>query len=157
VILFDGFVAGTKSVYDRVLDFLGLQNEGRTDFRPINVNRNYRMHFIAYADVFLRRLPPSLQWSKAVVKGFLGVKSLRLHRLLHDLNQTANVVRGPRPSLPEHVRSALHRYFADDVAKLSCLLERDLSVWLGPIDDAATDPAPSGRQPTAVSARNIAL
>jgi hypothetical protein len=41
-----------------------------------------------------------------------------------------NTVRRERPKLQDGMRETLRDYFADDVRRLSALLERDLSHWL---------------------------
>jgi len=43
IILFEDFVKSTKNIYDQVLEFLAVPNDGRTEFIRINENKSHKM------------------------------------------------------------------------------------------------------------------
>jgi hypothetical protein len=131
VIVFDDFAVSPAEAYLSTLRFLGV----RDDFAPaafdvLNPNRRLRSERLRH---FLAR-PPGM--ARFVARRMVPPQ---LRRAGHARLKALNVVREPRPPLPEHVRDALRRQFADEVDRLSAFLQRDLRHWTAP---ASLDPQP---------------
>jgi hypothetical protein len=123
VILFDDFIKDTKTVYDDVLQFLGVPSNGRTDFPPVNVGKTYRWEWLTK---FIYKPGPRMIRFKTRVREMLGVDRLWLWEALKRLNAKKEQ---RQPMTPEF-RAKLVEEFRPDIGKLSSLIGRDLSHWL---------------------------
>jgi len=128
VVLFDDFISDTLGSYRQVLNFLKVDYDGQTKFPPVEVSKFYRYRWL---HLLLKR-PPT-----RVVKYTLnieqrarrkGKKKSRIKRIRKWLIRKNTVVR-KRPPLELSMRRQLRETFADDIAKLGHLLDRDLSHW----------------------------
>lgn len=133
--VFDDYVADPAVQYRRLLDFLGLDDDGRTDFTRHRESRGVK-------SLMLQRLlqrPPGARVSLLkgegeklrvdAKKGNLGGAAkavLNLRKRLLDWNKAA----APNIALPPLLRDEMRAMYRDDVAKLSKLLGRDLGYWL---------------------------
>lgn len=119
VIVFDDFVVDTGRVYGEVLDFLGLEHDGRTDFDKVNIAKAYKhkrlARFLMRPPVFLRGI---IAWAK---NKFPGAGRRMLSALSEPVENTP---------LPEDFRRELSDFFRKDVELLSNILGRDLRYWL---------------------------
>jgi hypothetical protein len=131
LILFDDFVSATRRVYEDTLRFLDLDPDDRTEFRRVNPNKTVRSDRLGR---FIRRPPAALDRARVAIKRFLGVRSTGLGRMMLRANRKT-VARAP---LDPAVRDELRDWFRDDVARLSSILDRDLSGWI------ESRPAPRG-------------
>jgi Sulfotransferase domain len=114
-ILLDDLRQNPRREYLRVLQFLEVIDDGRSDFAVKNAAK-------------VRRWPFLVQLSRGVaaVRGRLGVRrGLGLWRRLDGMNR---LDQRRQPLSPEFERT-LKRYFAADVARLGRLLNRDLECW----------------------------
>jgi len=128
LILFDDFKRSPKAIYDEVLAFLEVPNDGRTEFPKINENKTYRAPRMA-------RLVIALEAVQRRIKRVLGLKPGRKRRFLKYLNalhflRRLNTKNTARPPLPDELRERLVREFRPDIERLSRLLGRDLHHWL---------------------------
>jgi hypothetical protein len=115
-VIMEDVKADSRSQYLRVIEFLGLDDDGRSDFPVFNRARARR-------SVLLRRMVMTV----GDVKRSLGIRSG--FGLLNKIDRT-NVRYRRRPPLPGDIRQQLQQYFRDDVAKLGQLLGRDLiELW----------------------------
>lgn len=115
VVVLDDMKEDPKREYSRVLKFLNLPGDGRSQFPVHNVARS-----IPY---WIARMQRVVLW----IKG-----SLHIHKefgMLRKLNRQLFPQGGKSSPNPELV-SALREYFRDDVMKLGKILKRDLSHWL---------------------------
>jgi hypothetical protein len=127
VIIHDDLLAEPDAVYRDTLHFLGVDASFAPDFVTVNANkviRNRRLQRLYFATdtpghAFLRNVIP---------------KSLR-QRLL-----AANIEKAKREKMPPHVRQRLERLFRPEIARLSELLERDLSRWAPQIGHRSESP-----------------
>jgi hypothetical protein len=122
VIVFDDWASDPRAVYQRVLAFLGVDDDGLTDFSSKRESAGFRSTFLQ--SIVMN--PP--RWLLRVVelsdtKRLEKLKALR-KRIKH-FNKTAK----PRPRLSEEMRAVVRAHFADDVELLSSLLGRDLRHW----------------------------
>ncbi|MEQ8834210.1 MAG: sulfotransferase [Miltoncostaeaceae bacterium] len=122
VILFDDFRADTAGTYRRTLEFLGVPDDGRTDFPRINPNTVHRAPAVAR----LTQRPPRIALAAA-----RALKRLTRRERLGVLQRvrTRNRVEAERTAVDPEFRASLARYFHDDVLRLSALLGRDLTDW----------------------------
>ena len=124
LIFFDDFVRDTGAAYRQVLEFLGVPDDGRTEF-PV-VNPNYELE-----RSLLLKLAKERQWLRYVsqrLKYLLGVESWRIVEWLQRKNQVIK----PRRPLRAEFRDRLIAHFEPDIVKLQELSGRDLSRWTGP-------------------------
>jgi hypothetical protein len=122
IIWFEDFVSSTKQVYDRVLDFLEVPNDGRTDFIRINENKKHKFGLLGN----FAAKPPTLLTSVAMkAKKAVGIERLNIIDTIRSFNTTV-VAREP---LSASLRSELTAEFRPDLEKLSQLLNKDLSQW----------------------------
>jgi len=129
VVVFDDFVADQLAAYRRVLEFLGVDYDGRTVFKRRYESRMYRYRW-------LQRL-----FFLPVVRG--GARIDTAHRVKRKYKKTGakkaswitrltawnTVSAAPAPLTPE-MRATVADYLRADNALLSRLLGRDLSHWL---------------------------
>jgi len=126
VIVFDDFVNETRKVYAEVLGFLGLDDDGRTDFPRVNESKGYRSRWVA--NFFRSRMKFEADRAAKKVKHFLGVKSLGISSRI----RAANSLVTSRSPLSIEFRNELADEFREDVWLLSEILKRDLSHWVAP-------------------------
>jgi len=122
VIIFDDFIADTKSVYEDVLEFLELPSDGRTEFAAVNIRRTYRF--------------PRLAWMLFKLTAMFSQMRRRMG-ILWNTNVLPVIDRfltktKPPDALDPAFRAHLAEIFREDLELLSELLDRDLSGWLEP-------------------------
>ncbi len=120
IVVFDDFVRDTKTCYENVLDFLQVPSDGRTEFPPENVRQSITSPRVAKAVWKLRDKGSAIKRKLGIVKTFNVMGQLRP---LYEQTQS-------RPQLSAEFKGRLADEFKEDVARLSTLLERDLSHWL---------------------------
>jgi len=123
VIVFDDFVRNPEDVYRGILRFLDLPDDGRRMFGRINEKRKHRFPLISN---LIRKPPGPL---RPVMNFIRNASSGRGPRLLGVL-KSAMTRTGEPPQISAAMRKELIGCFADDVARLSDLLSRDLSHWI---------------------------
>jgi len=105
-ILFDDLVNDTAAVYRKTLEFLGVDPEFQAELDHRKAGQRARMLGIRQ----LRRTPPEV------------IQRMQFdHIKLHD--------GAPRNPLSAELAGRLRGLFAEDVARLGALLDRDLSAW----------------------------
>ena len=115
VVLMDDLRENPAGEYANLLDFLGLDHDGRVSFPVANPSK--RRYFPALARF-------SLKISRIKMK--LGIKAgTGLAALLNRLNRAER----ERNELSMETRSMLIDFYEDDVNRLSRLIKRDLSHW----------------------------
>jgi hypothetical protein len=121
-VLFDDWVADPGRSYRAVLDFLGLPDDKRTRFPPVNVQKRHR--FPMLGSLLLRPpLPARAVWRK--LRALTGPKiSLPVETLIR-LNSKAN------PTVPVHhdIIQLMNTRFKPDIVGLETILERKLTHW----------------------------
>lgn len=123
IIWFEDFVQSTKQVYDRVLNFLEVDNDNRQDFVRINENKSHKLGALGN----FSEKPPALLSDVALkARDLLGLERLYILDTIRSIN-TKVISRQP---LTQELRAELTAEFASDIKKLSRLLNKDLSHWL---------------------------
>ncbi len=105
-IVFDDMVRDTAAVYRQVLEFLGIDPGFEAELDPRRANERVR----AMAIRQLARVPPEV----------------RRRMQFKDIRQHESASRAP---FPAELAARLQETFAEDVARLGSLLDRDLSAW----------------------------
>ena len=125
VLIFDDFAKDPRQCYLQTLQFLGLTDDGRTDFPKVNPAGKYRSQLIGkiYQDP-----PKLLSYPVGIFKTWYAKQGGRLRHLIHGLVQQ----KAPRESLSPEFREYLKSVFADDIAETSAMIGRDLSAWVSP-------------------------
>lgn len=137
VLVFDDLAQKPGAVYRAALAFLGVDDDGRTEFPAANVRRIQSTSFRRAVGVV-----PESFWNAVVqFRRLFGLKEFGIRRRLGEA--TAKRVY-PEP-LREEFRAELSRVFRDDVERLSDLLNRDLRHWLEP--ESVAQPGSVRRQP----------
>lgn len=122
--------ADTPGVYRRALDFLGLPDDGRTEFERVNeaaLPRSKLLHALIQRDWAIKRM------IGAPIKRLLGVERFDVQRRLRSMN----LAKPERTVLPEALRAEMVERFRPQVAKISALLGRDVAAEFGWRDFAA--------------------
>ena len=162
VAVYDDFAADPGGVYRRLLDFLGLPDDGRRDFVPHRARQGYK---IGWLQRLLKRPPKATRAILAGEKYRQRVKPLDGEKA-RDSALTKAILAGRKrllrwnkaPAPPVHLSADLRREIretlADDVALLSRLSERDLSHWLGGVQ---ADVGSERVRPSQTASRDHAL
>ncbi|MGD8643727.1 MAG: sulfotransferase [Chromatiales bacterium] len=122
VIVFDDWASDPRAVYQRVLAFLGVDDDGLTDFSSKRESAGFRSTFLQ--SIVMN--PP--RWLLRVVE-LSDTKRLEKLKALRKRIKRFNKKAKPRPRLSEEMRAVVRAHFADDVELLSSLLGRDLRHW----------------------------
>ncbi|MGL5943951.1 MAG: sulfotransferase domain-containing protein [Waterburya sp.] len=123
IIWFEDFVRSTKQVYDRVLGFLEVNSDNRTEFIRINENKSHKLNILGN----FSEKPPSVLTNIALkARDSLGIERLNILDTIRFFNTKV----ASRKFLRDSFREELTAEFASDVKKLSQLLNKDLSHWL---------------------------
>lgn len=124
VMLQEDLKADAGAVYRRALAFFGLPDDGRQTFPIVNEANAPRSRAVK---LLTQRPWPWLHAPLAPIKRLLGVKSFGVMRRLADINQTPT----GGAKISAETRAMLSAHFAEDTARLSALLQRDLAAEAG--------------------------
>jgi hypothetical protein len=113
-------------VYRDLLEFIGLDDDGRTEFKPKSAHREFER---AWMQAYLMNPPSPIArllefWDRR------GWEVPGAYRSLRKLVKHRNTREVLRPPLAGPMREMLRTNFASDVQRLSHLLRRDLGHWL---------------------------
>lgn len=132
--IFDDFKADPGSEYRRVLEFLDLADDQRTDFDRHAESKDCR---IAWVHRLMKRPPKAAMWLfdredlEVLIDG-AGEPSPLVQKVLHVREKIINWNKVPAtpPRVGEDVMRQMRDMFGNDVALLSRLVGRDLTDWL---------------------------
>jgi hypothetical protein len=127
VVVFDDLASDAAGVYHKALAFLGVDDDGRTNFKrryPSRIYRSRWLQVMLHAASSKKHTLDTLHRRTKVT-----TQPSRKKSLLKRLASWNRVEARPEPLTPA-MRAMLREAFADDVAKLSGLLRRDLGAWL---------------------------
>lgn len=120
-IFFDDLRSNARKVYLHALTFLGVPDDGRSDFISYNSAKKWKNS--SYGTL-IRKMSKSVAQLKHV-KGLLPKRSFGII----DYLIKTNLVQAPRPPIDEAFRQNLASYYLEDMHLLERLTERDLSSW----------------------------
>lgn len=121
VLLLDDMKKNPRREYLRVINFLGVPDDGRKEFPVHNPAREWRSRRMGKAIYSLARIVALFKHAE----GLLPKRSLGIIQRLQGINTRQR----PRPPLAPEVRAELETYFAKDIIYLERLLGRDLADW----------------------------
>jgi hypothetical protein len=122
IIMFDDFVSDTRSAYCGVLRFLGLPPIEVNHFPLVNARNEHRVPAVSK---FLMRPPFPLNYMKRSIKQILPREARRIGNRVRRLTQKPR----EKSQISPGTRTQMIAEFADDIALLGRLLNRDLSHW----------------------------
>ena len=121
---FDDWRRDPRSTYVELMRFLGLEDDGRTDFGRINEARTSRWKFLR---LLLRRPPPPVAALYRRVRRLTGFDAAPLGRVLMRLNSQ----RGYRVQISDSLRQEIEQLYAEDDERLQ------RGIWRGSPKTAA--------------------
>jgi hypothetical protein len=121
VIVHDDLRADPGAVYRATLAFLGLENDGRSDFPVYNARRRNRLPLA----IRILKTPPV-----RAIKRSLKDWAPRASHVVGSRFYRAISAPAEHLELRPELRAELVEFYKDDVALLGRLLKRDLSHWL---------------------------
>ncbi len=123
VVVFDDLVRDTRAVYTQVLAFLGVDDDGQTEFAKKRGTAGFRSPWLQQ---FVMNPPP---WTFRFIRFSDSRMLSRLKGLRKRIKRFNTRPQEDRQELSEAMRRELREYFAGDVQRLSELISRDLSHW----------------------------
>lgn len=132
--IFDDFKKDPGAEYRRILEFLELPNDERTDFDRHAESKDCR---IAWVHRLMKRPPKAAMWLfdredlQVMVEG-VGKPSPWLDKIMEIRGKIIdwNKVPATKPKIGTEVLGEMRDMFRQDVALLSDLVDRDLRHWL---------------------------
>jgi hypothetical protein len=122
VILFDDLVRDARSVYLDVLEFLGVEDDGKSVFPKVNASKKVRSLFLHTVS---QKPPECLVRLLVRIKSMLGMERLGITSRIRGWN----VVHESRQPLSTAMRKVVLDEYSDDIDRLALLINRDLSHW----------------------------
>lgn len=123
VLLFDDFVSDTRGAYEHVLQWLGVDDDGRTEFLPVNEATAPKHRGLAK---FMTNPPAPIAKAARGLKRVLKVEDLGIRRATERLNQQPM----KRAELSADMIATMKTAYEADIRACERLLERDLEHWL---------------------------
>jgi hypothetical protein len=124
VIRFEEWLANPRAEYLRILEFIGLPDDGRANFPPVNRGTTYRSRAFAR---WIIKPPPMLQWIWHRLKGFTGPFGDSLYRSVRAMGFRSDA--GYRNDISSDLRAEIRGYFADDNDRLNARLRDHASSY----------------------------
>ena len=115
VIRFDSWTGDPRKTYVEILEFLGLPDDGRTQFEPINEARSYPVKWIGK---LIRHPPRILQLGMRLVRKLSGRNVLGLAERASKLVAS----KGNQSTFSPELREEIRRYFEQDNRDLEQML-----------------------------------
>lgn len=125
IFLFEDFVKDPKSVHDKIINFLGLQVNNKTEFEKVNERRAHKLKWLS---ILTQRPPRMLDRPVKWLKNVLGIQQIGLLDFLRKKNLSTQ----PRPPLSAELKAEITEHYRSEILKLSELTGRNLDHWLRP-------------------------
>lgn len=122
VVVFDDFTTEPGGVYQQLLEFIGVVDDGRREFKAKRSNAGFKSRRLQQ----FAMNPPA--WVFRLID-FSDAATLTRLKKVRKRVKRFNRVREKRRPLSEDMRATLREYYRSDVEKLSELLSRDLTDW----------------------------
>ncbi len=123
VVVFDDFIKDPRAIYLRLLDFIGIDDDGRSKFKPTRSNAGYKSRWLQQ---YSMNPPP---WVYRLIR-ISNAKSLSRLKGIRKRIKKFNRAKAKAQPMDRSMQTLLRDYYQEDVARLSSLLDRDLSGWL---------------------------
>lgn len=122
VLVFEEFFADPRAGYRQVLDFLGLEDDGRIEFGAVNSARRHRLRRLAEIH---RRLVDGNGPMYRALKRVLSRLAIHPSHILARFNRKP----GGKPDIREAFEAELREQFRADVEMVEYLLGRKIECW----------------------------
>ncbi len=122
LILLDELRENPRKIYLKVLDFLGVQDDGCTDFPVVNSAKERKWPYLRVAT---RLLGKFTSYSKNQL-GLSSYKGFGIIKAIDSWNSRYRI----RPPMPRELRSELMEYYRQDILLFARLTGEDTSRWL---------------------------
>lgn len=106
VITFAEWVSDPRPVYLQILDFLGLEDDGRTTFAPVNEAKHHKSKLVASVTQIP---PPWVRRSSAILTRLAG-RQLGIVSRLREMNRA----KGYRQAIDTSLKEEIRQYYASD-------------------------------------------
>ena len=123
IIWFEEFASSTQLVYQKVLEFLEVPPDNRTEFERFNANKTHKSSLVG---LVTQKTPKFLIDIAMKTKNIMGFSRWGVMDAIRSFNSEVTT----RKPLSADFKAELMAEFATDIQKLSCLLDKDLSDWL---------------------------
>ncbi|MBK6938209.1 MAG: sulfotransferase [Chitinophagaceae bacterium] len=122
IIIYEEFAKDPETSTKEVLTFLGVDPGISIQYKVINPNKKIRFLFLH------RLIKTPATWLRPIVRFLIPVKRIR-HKIMSVLQEN-NIAVSKRNKMNPETEKDLKTFFADDIAALSKLINRDLmSIW----------------------------
>lgn len=128
VLMFEDFASAPQATYLKVLNFLGLPDDGRQLFEPVNEKRSHKFPWLSR---LIRKPPASLFAPMNMVRRFVNSTGARASKWIKATLTSEE----PKRTMSHKMRMRLVNEFSEDVQLLSDLLNKDLQHWLKVCDN----------------------
>jgi hypothetical protein len=125
VSVFDDFVADPGKSYKALLDFIGVSDDGRREFKQRRGNARFKYRWAQQ----IAMNPPAWAYRLLAISNQATIKRLKK---LRKRVKSFNRAREQRQEMPAAIEAELKDFFRADIEKLSNLLGRDLTHWVKP-------------------------
>ena len=126
IIFFNDFIQNTRQIYLDTLEFIGVKDDGRTQFPKINENKQSRSRIISR---FIHRPPKFVTALTKWAKNITGIKRFGVYKLAACLGDKFNAQTTTRTQPPEALKRVLIHEFNSDIIELERITGKDLSAW----------------------------
>jgi hypothetical protein len=120
VIRFRDWIANPRATYLEILGFLGLDDDGRVDFAPINQGMTYRsrplVRFILFPPVLVRKMAH-------LFKRATGLTGLKIYPVIHKTVKLLSTA-GYKKQITQELRDEIRTCYAEDNRRLEERLRR---------------------------------
>lgn len=121
IIIYEEFAKDPEASTKEVFSFLGVNPDIRIKYKVVNPNKKIRILLLHR----IIKMPPS--WLKKIAHTFIPFKTIR-HSIMNFL-QKWNIKESPRKQINPEQAKQLKNYFAEDINKLSKLIDNNLTMW----------------------------
>ncbi|MDT0619875.1 sulfotransferase [Salinisphaera sp. P385] len=122
VLVFEEFFADPRAGYRQVLDFLGLEDDRRSDFCAVNTARRHRFRWLAERH---RKMVDDDGWVYRGLKGAMSRMGIHPSDILARFNRKP----GGKPAISAAFEAELREHFRPDVEAVEHLLGREIEHW----------------------------
>lgn len=122
LVFFEDFAADTAREYRRVLEFLGVADDGRAVFPRVNANRRHRVNFMPA----IKRTVGSMRGPIELAKRVLSIERIGLM----DRLKAWDLVYDEREPLSAELERSIISTYESDIKLLARIANRDLSHWV---------------------------
>jgi hypothetical protein len=113
----DDWASDPRSAYLQILEFLGLKDDGRTEFPPVNEAKHFRVKWIGK---LIMHPPFFARWAAALLRKALRRNALHLNDRLSAIFAT----KGYQTTISPELKAEIREHFRDENRRLDALLRK---------------------------------